>query len=154
MINLKVNGSEYDVDVDADMPLLWVLRESLGLTGTKYGCGLGICGTCTVLVDGVATRSCAIPVAAVSGEVTTIEGIGTPDSLHIVQEEWIRQQVAQCGYCQPGQIVTAVSLLAQNDSPSDTEIDRVFSANLCRCGTYDRIRLAVKSAAERLKTSG
>jgi isoquinoline 1-oxidoreductase alpha subunit len=151
LIRLKVNGSEYRVDVDARMPLLWVLRDELGLTGTKYGCGIGMCGACTVLVDSVATRSCAISVGALAGEVTTIEGIGTPDALHVVQEEWIRHQVAQCGYCQSGQIVTAVSLLAKSRSLSEAEIDEAFSGNLCRCGTYVRIRQAVKSAAERLE---
>lgn len=153
MIRLKVNGSEYRVDVDAEMPLLWVLRDELGLTGTKYGCGIGSCGSCSVLVDGVAMRSCAIRIADVAGEVTTIEGIGTPDALHVIQEEWIGQQVAQCGYCQSGQIMTAVALLAHNQSPSDAEIDAAFSGNLCRCGTYVRIRRAVKSAADRLKAS-
>ena len=148
---IKVNGTEYSVDVDPAMPLLWVLRDELALTGTKYGCGIGICGSCSVLVDGVAQRSCAIAVGKVSGEVTTIEGIGTPDQLHVVQEEWIRHQVAQCGYCQSGQIVNAVALLAQNSSPSEDDIDDALSDNLCRCATYVRIRQAVKSAAERLK---
>ena len=132
------------------MPLLWALRDELGLTGTKYGCGIGICGACSVLVNGVAKRSCAIAVGDVAGEVTTIEGIGRPDALHVVQEEWIRHQVAQCGYCQSGQIITAVSLLARNRSPSNAEIDDAL-ANLCRCGTYARIRQAVRSAAERLQ---
>ena len=153
MFRLQINGTEYSVDVDPAMPLLWVLRDELGLTGTKYGCGIGICGACSVLVDGVAQRACALPVGEVSGAVTTIEGIGTPDSLHVVQEEWIRHQVAQCGYCQPGQIVNAVALLAQNSSPSDDEIDAALSDNLCRCATYVRIRQAVRSAAERLETS-
>ncbi len=150
MIRLKVNGSEVRLDTDPEMPLLWALRDELGLTGTKYGCGIGFCGSCSVLVDGVARRSCALPVGDVAGEVTTIEGIGSPDALHVVQQEWIRHQVAQCGYCQSGQIITAVSLLALNGSPSDAEIDGALS-NLCRCGTYARIRQAVKSAAERLK---
>ncbi|MGD9253110.1 MAG: (2Fe-2S)-binding protein [Holophagae bacterium] len=151
MLRLNVNGTEYHVDVDPEMPLLWVLRDELGLTGTKYGCGIAACGSCTVFVDGEPVPSCAISVGEVDGEVTTIEGIGTPDDLHVVQEEWIRHQVAQCGYCQTGQIMTAVSLLSISSSPTDTEIDEAFSQNLCRCGTYDRIRLAVKSAAERLK---
>ncbi len=153
MIRLKVNGAEYQVNVDTQMPLLWVLRDELGLIGTKYGCGIGFCGSCTVLVDGVAVRSCAIRVTDVAGEVVTIEGIGAPNALHIIQEEWIEQQVAQCGYCQSGQIMTAVALLAQNKSPSDADIDAAFSGNLCRCGTYPRIRQAVKSAAHRLKAS-
>ncbi len=151
MIRLRVNGSEYRVDVDAEMPLLWVLRDELGLTGTKYGCGIGMCGACSILVDGVALRSCTISVGDLAGEVTTIEGISTPDSLHVVQEEWIRHQVAQCGYCQSGQIVAAVALLAENRSPSNVEIDDALSANLCRCGTYVRIRQALKAAAERLQ---
>ena len=146
---LKVNGSEHRVDVEEDMPLLWVLRDELGLTGTKYGCGIGLCGACSVFVDGVVTRSCAISIGSVSGEVTTIEGIGTPESPHAVQKEWIRHQVAQCGYCQSGQIITAVSLLERIRSPSAAEIDAAFSDNLCRCGTYVRIKQAVKSAAER-----
>jgi isoquinoline 1-oxidoreductase alpha subunit len=146
-----VNGREYSVDVDPEMPLLWVLREEIGLTGTKYGCGIALCGSCTVLVDGQATRSCAISIGEVTGEVTTIEGIGTPDDLHVAQEEWIRHQVAQCGYCQPGQIMTAVSLLSQNPSPSDADIDAAFSENLCRCAAYGRIRKAIRSTAERLR---
>jgi isoquinoline 1-oxidoreductase alpha subunit len=153
LIRLEINGIEYNVDVDPAMPLLWVLRDELGLTGTKYGCGIGVCGSCSVLVDGVAQRACAIPVGQVSGAVTTIEGIGTPDNLHVVQEEWIRHQVAQCGYCQSGQIVNAVALLAQNSSPSDEDIDAALSDNLCRCATYVRIRQAVRSAAERLESS-
>lgn len=151
MIQIRVNGSEYSVDVDHAMPLLWVLRDELRLTGTKYGCGIGVCGSCSVLVDGVAQRSCAIAVGELAGAVTTIEGLGTPDKLHVIQEEWIRHQVAQCGYCQPGQILNAVSLLAQNPSPSDGDIDDALKGNLCRCGTYVRIRQAVKSAAERLE---
>lgn len=150
VIRLKVNGSEYRVDTGAEMPLLWALRDELGLTGTKYGCGIGLCGSCSVLVNGVAARSCLLSVGDVAGEVTTIEGLGSPGALHVVQEEWIRHQVAQCGYCQSGQIISAVSLLTLNSSPSDTEIDDALS-NLCRCGTYGRIRQAVKSAAERLK---
>ena len=154
MSQLKVNGAEHSVSVDDDMPLLWVLREELGLTGTKYGCGVGACGSCSVLVNGVAVRSCLIRVADVSGEVTTIEGIGTPESRHAVQEAWISHQVAQCGYCQPGQIVTAVSLLARKPNPSDRDIDEAFAGNLCRCGTYVRIRQAVRSAAERMRAAG
>ena len=151
---LKVNGVEHVLSVDENMPLLWVLRDELGLTGTKYGCGIGACGSCTVLVDGAAIRSCLIRAGDVVGEVTTIEGIGTPAARHVVQEQWIAHQVAQCGYCQPGQIVTAVSLLARNPDPSDEDIDAAFAGNLCRCGTYVRIRQAVRSAARRLKASG
>ena len=150
MIHISINAVEYSVDIDEEMPLLWVLHDELGLTGTKYSCGIGICGACVVLVDGIATRSCVLPAASVKGDVTTIEGIGTPTALHIVQEEWIRLQVAQCGYCQSGQIVTAVALLKQNSSPTDEDIDSAFSSSLCRCGTYTRIRQAVKSAAQRL----
>jgi len=150
MIHLKVNGAEHTIDIDDEMPLLWVLREKLELTGTKYSCGMGLCGSCVVLVDGVPTRSCLLPATRVMGEVTTIEGIGTPDALHVVQQEWIRLQVAQCGYCQSGQIVTAVALLMENNSPNDDDIDSAFSNSLCRCGTYPRIRQAVKSAAKRL----
>jgi isoquinoline 1-oxidoreductase alpha subunit len=151
MIPLKINGTDYKVTVEPNMPLLWVLRDELGLTGTKYGCGIGVCGACAVLVNGVVTRSCAIAVGQVPGEVTTIEGVGTPDAQHLVQEEWIRHQVAQCGYCQSGQIMAAVSLLEQNPTPTDKDIDIAMSANLCRCGTYVRIREAVRSAARRLQ---
>lgn len=153
MIHLKVNGADHEVDADPDMPLLWVLRDELALTGTKYGCGIGACGSCSVLVNGVTMRACLTRVGDVSGEVTTIEGIGTPEALHAVQEAWIDAQVAQCGYCQPGQIIGAVSLLSRNASPSDEDIDLALSAHLCRCGTYVRIRQAVKSAAERLKAT-
>ena len=134
------------------MPLLWALRDELGLTGTKYGCGLGLCGACTVLVDGVAARSCSLRVGDVAGEVTTIEGLGSASDLHLVQEEWIRHQVAQCGYCQPGQIMTAAGLLAGQGSPDDADIDSAL-LNLCRCATYPRIRKAVRSAARGLTSS-
>ena len=150
MIRLRVNGVVHEVDVEAEMPLLWVLRDELGLTGTKYGCGIGMCGSCSVLVDGVAVRSCALGVGDLDGEVTTIEGIGSSGSLHPVQQAWIEHQVAQCGYCQSGQIVTAVSLLERNSSPSDAEIGEAFYDNLCRCSTYARIRQALRSAAANL----
>ena len=149
-MKLKVNGKDHEVDVNAEMPLLWVLRDELGVTGPKYGCGIALCGACTVHIDGEPVRSCALPVSAVFGEVTTIEGLGTPESLHAVQEAWIQQQVAQCGYCQPGQIMSAAALLATNTNPSDAEIDLALSGNLCRCGTYPRIRAAVRAAAEAL----
>ena len=149
MIRLRINGDDYSVDVEPAMPLLWVLRDELGLTGTKYGCGIGMCGSCSVLVDGVAVRSCALGVGEVAGEVTTIEGIGSSQELHPVQQAWIEHQVAQCGYCQPGQIVTAVSLLRRNRSPSEAEIDEAFSENLCRCSTYMRIKKAVVAANKR-----
>ncbi|MEE4163430.1 MAG: (2Fe-2S)-binding protein [Woeseiaceae bacterium] len=150
-MKLIVNGTAYEADVSGDMPLLWVLRDELGITGPKYGCGIGMCGACTVHVDGSPVRSCALPVAAVDGEVTTIEGLGTPDSLSAVQSAWIEHQVAQCGYCQPGQIMSAAALLAENAEPTDADIDRALSGNLCRCGTYPRIRAAVRTAAERLR---
>jgi isoquinoline 1-oxidoreductase alpha subunit len=151
---LTVNGIEHSVAVDDDMPLLWVLRDELGLNGTKYGCGIGACGACSVLMNGVAVRSCLIRAGDVAGEVTTIEGIGAPEALHAVQEAWVAHQVAQCGYCQPGQIVTAISLLARQPDPTDRDIDAAFAGNLCRCGTYVRIREAVRTAAERLKAAG
>ncbi|MGF1621076.1 MAG: (2Fe-2S)-binding protein [Rhodomicrobiaceae bacterium] len=150
-MQLRVNGREHEVDVEDDMPLLWVLRDELGITGPKYGCGIAACGACTVHVDGVAVRSCVLRIGDVTGEVTTIEGLGTPDALHAVQAAWIEHQVAQCGYCQSGQIMAAASFLATNPDPSDEDIDRVMSANLCRCGTYPRIREAVKTAAANLK---
>lgn len=151
MIKLTVNGEAKEVDVTPDMPLLWVLRDELGLTGTKYGCGVAQCGACTVHVDGTAVRSCQQPIGDLDGaEVTTIEGLGTPATLNAVQEAWIEHQVAQCGYCQSGQIMQAASLLDTNSAPNDEEIDAVMSGNLCRCGTYPRIRAAVKSAAAKL----
>lgn len=150
-MHLNVNGKRYELDVEAEMPLLWVLRDELHITGPKYGCGIAMCGACTVHVDGAAVRSCSLPVGQVQGRVTTIEGLGTPDALHAVQKAWIEHQVAQCGYCQPGQIMTAASLLAINPAPSEAEIDTAMSGNLCRCGTYPRIREAVKAAAHNLK---
>lgn len=150
-MKLTINGQEHDVDVSDDMPLLWVLRDELGITGPKYGCGIAMCGACTVHIDGVPVRSCVIPAAAVRGTVTTIEGLGTPAALHVVQRAWIAQQVAQCGYCQSGQIMSAAALLASNPEPTDAEIDTAMSGNLCRCGAYPRIRAAVKAAAASLK---
>ena len=151
-MRLTVNGQEREVDVEADMPLLWVLRDELGLTGTKYGCGIAQCGACTVHMDGVAVRSCQVAAASAEGaDVVTIEGLGTADALHAVQEAWVENQVAQCGYCQSGQIMQAASLLDFNPNPSDDEIDAVMSGNLCRCGTYPRIRAAVKTAAAKLQ---
>ncbi len=151
-MKLKVNGTEHEVDVEEDMPLLWVLRDELGITGPKYGCGIAQCGACTVHLDGVATKSCQVwAVDAVGVEVTTIEGLGTPEALHAVQAAWVEHQVAQCGYCQSGQIMLAASLLSDSPSPTDDEIDDAMSANLCRCGTYPRIRAAVKSAAAKLQ---
>ena len=150
-MKIKVNGTDHLVEVSPDMPLLWVLRDELRIKGPKYGCGIAQCGACTVHVDGVAMRSCQIPVGDLEGEVTTIEGLGTPAALHAVQQAWIEHQVAQCGYCQSGQIMQAASLLAENGDPSDQDIDEAMSGNLCRCGTYLRIREAVKTAAKRLR---
>ncbi|WP_121634379.1 (2Fe-2S)-binding protein [Tropicibacter alexandrii] len=146
--SLTVNGQTHDVDLPDDVPLLWVLRDALNLTGTKYGCGVASCGACTVQIDGEAVRSCQVALADVWGEVTTIEGLGTPDTLHRLQQAWIDHQVAQCGYCQSGQIMQAASLLAENPAPSDDDIDAAMSGNICRCGTYPRIRAAIKSVTE------
>lgn len=150
-MRLNVNGKLHELDVEPGMPLLWVLRDELNITGPKYGCGIAMCGACTVHVDGAAVRSCSLPVGQVQGHVTTIEGLGTPDARHAVQRAWIEHQVAQCGYCQPGQIMAAASLLAANPAPTEAEIDAAMSGNLCRCGTYPRIREAVKAAAHNLK---
>lgn len=150
MFHLKVNGTTHDLDIEEDMPLLWVLRDELGITGPKYGCGIAQCGACTVHIDGEAVRSCSVPVGDVDGPVTTIEGLGAPDALHAVQQAWIEHQVAQCGYCQSGQIMQAASFLQENTTPSDADIDDAMSGNLCRCGTYPRIRTAVKTAAAKL----
>ena len=150
-MKLTVNGKPYELEVEPEMPLLWVLRDELGITGPKYGCGIAWCGTCTVHVDGLAVRSCVYPVGDVEGQVTTIEGLGTPEALHAVQAAWIEHQVAQCGYCQPGQMMTAAAFLAETPNPSDEDIDTALSDNLCRCGTYPRIRAAVKTAAAKLK---
>lgn len=151
MIRLKINGNIRQVDVSPDMPLLWVLRDELGLTGTKYGCGVAQCGACTVHVNGEAVRSCQQPVGEVGdGAVTTIEGLGTPEVMHAVQDAWAAHQVAQCGYCQSGQIMQAAALLSFIPNPTDADIDEGMSGNLCRCGTYPRIRAAVKTAAQKL----
>lgn len=149
-MKLTVNGTEHTLDVEPEMPLLWALRDELKITGPKYGCGIAQCGACTVHVDGMAVRSCSINVGDVDGEVTTIEGLGSPEVMHAVQEAWVEHQVAQCGYCQSGQIMQAASFLDLNSVPNDAEIDAAMSANLCRCGTYPRIRAAVKTAAKKL----
>jgi isoquinoline 1-oxidoreductase subunit alpha len=149
-MQLMVNGTQHDIDVEPDMPLLWVLRDELGITGPKYGCGIAACGACTVHIAGVAVRSCQVAVADVDGPVTTIEGLGTPAALHAVQAAWIDHQVAQCGYCQSGQIMQAASMLAANPNPTDEDIDAEMGGNLCRCGTYPRIRAAIKTAAATL----
>lgn len=149
-MQITVNGTAHQVDVEDDMPLLWVLRDELGITGVKYGCGIAQCGACTVHIDDQAVRSCQVAAADVDGAVTTIEGLGEPASLHAVQAAWIDHQVAQCGYCQSGQMMQAASLLAENPAPTDADIDEAMSGNLCRCGTYPRIRAAVKTAAKTL----
>ena len=150
-MDIKINGKTVSIEADPEMPLLWALRDITGLTGTKFGCGIAMCGACTVLIDGEPTRSCSIALEDVSGEVTTIEALAGDDgTLHAVQEAWIEHQVAQCGYCQSGQIMSAVALLATNGSPSDADIDDAMSGNLCRCGTYPRIRAAIHSAARKL----
>ena len=147
-ISLNVNGQAHSIEVSPDTPLLWVLRDNLGLTGTKYGCGIGACGTCTVHLDGNAVRSCTLPVGQVGDQpITTIEGLST-DGDHPLQQAWLAENVSQCGYCQPGQIMAAAALLAENLSPSDADIDVAMSGNLCRCGTYQRIRSAIHRAAQ------
>ncbi|MGR3608097.1 MAG: (2Fe-2S)-binding protein [Sulfitobacter sp.] len=152
-MKLTVDGTTHEVDVEEDMPLLWVLRDELGITGPKYGCGIAQCGACTVHVDGVAVRSCQLAAGGVDGAVTTINGLGAPAVRHAVQDAWIEMQVAQCGYCQSGQIMQAAAFLDVKPSPTDAEIDAAMSGNLCRCGTYPRIREAVKSAALKLKAT-
>jgi len=149
-MKLDVNGRQYEVDVPTDMPLLWVLRDVIGLTGTKFGCGMMQCGACTVHVDGAAMRSCVTPAASLAGKkITTIEGLSA-DASHAVQRAWIETDVVQCGYCQSGQVMAAAALLAQKPKPTDADIDAAMSGNLCRCGTYQRIRTAVHRASELL----
>ena len=150
-MRLTVNGTPHELDVEPEMPLLWALRDELGITGPKYGCGMGVCGACTVHVAGKPVRSCSMPVGNVTQPVTTSEGLGTPESLHAVQRAWIEVQVAQCGYCQSGQMMTAAALLAQNKAPSAAQIDDAMHPHLCRCGTYPRLRQAVQRAAELLR---
>lgn len=148
-LTLRINGRTEVVDVPADMPLLWVIRDILGLTGTKYSCGIGACKTCAVHLDGVVVPSCVIPASDVAGrEITTIEGLGGGE-LHPVQKAWQEEEVSQCGYCQPGQLMTAAALLARNRAPTDAEIDEAMGGVLCRCGTYPRIRRAIHRAARR-----
>ena len=149
---LTVNGESRTLDLPPDMPLLWVLREGLNLTGTKFGCGIASCGACTVHLNGQAVRSCQVPLSEAAGvDIVTIEGLGTPAALHAVQAAWLDGQVAQCGYCQSGQILQAAALLAATPDPTDTEIDEAMAGNLCRCGSYPRIRAAVHDAANRMK---
>jgi len=153
VITLKVNGKQLNADVDPATPLLWVLRETLGLTGTKYGCGMALCGACTVHLDGEAIRSCVKRVSDAAGkEITTIEGL-SPDLGHPLQKAWMEIDVPQCGYCQSGQLMSAAALLAENSNPSDTDIDEGMAGNICRCGTYPRIRRAIHRAAE-IKAQG
>jgi len=151
MIRLNVNGKVHDLDVDPDTPLLWVLREDLGLTGTKYGCGIAFCGACTIHVDGHATRSCVLPASAAQGKkIVTIEGLGSAAAagkMHPVQRAWIEEDVVQCGYCQSGQIMSAAALLAARPKPTDADIDAALAGNVCRCGTYQRVRAAIHRAA-------
>jgi isoquinoline 1-oxidoreductase alpha subunit len=148
MTDLTINGKTHTVDAEDDMPLLWAIRDLAGYTGTKFGCGIGMCGACSILLDGALTRSCVTPVSAAKGKaITTIEGLAAEKGLHPVQEAWVEQDVPQCGYCQSGQIVAAVALLKENPNPSDEEI-RAKMVNLCRCGTYQQIFAAVKRAAE------
>jgi isoquinoline 1-oxidoreductase alpha subunit len=148
MVKFRLNGADVEVDVPGDMPLLWVLRDTLGYTGTKYGCGMALCGACTVHVDGQATRSCVVPVAGIAGrDITTIEGIGSLENLHPVQQAWIEEQVPQCGYCQPGMIMAVAAFLETNPAPTDEAINGAIT-NICRCGTYPRIRRAIHRAAE------
>ena len=147
-MKLTVNGKAIDLDVAEDMPLLWALRDAAGILGPKFGCGIGACGACTVLIDGTPVRSCSISVADVRGGITTIEGLAENGKLHKVQQAWLEEQVSQCGYCQAGQIMSAVALLKEIPHPTDADIDNAMGGNLCRCGTYPKIRSAIKRAAE------
>jgi isoquinoline 1-oxidoreductase alpha subunit len=152
MISITINNQMVSVDAASDTPLLWVLRDHLGMTGTKFGCGMALCGACTVHIDGAATRSCVLPLSAVAGRsITTIEGL-SKDRSHAVQKAWLEIDVPQCGYCQSGQIMSAVALLKANPKPNDADIDAAMSGNICRCGTYPRIRKAIHRAAELLQT--
>ena len=154
MRTLLINGKVHRVDLPDEVPLLWVLRDELGLTGTKYGCGVAACGACTVHMNGAAVRSCQVALGDVAGAIVTIEGLGTPEKLSVLQQAWADHQVAQCGYCQSGQIMQAADLLEQNPEPTDQDIDDAMQGNLCRCGTYPRIRAAIHDAAARMKAEG
>ena len=153
LMRLTVNGRPLEIEADPEMPLLWALRDIAGILGPKFGCGIAACGACTVHVDGTPVRSCALPLGQVNGAVTTIEGIASEDRLHPVQQAWLEEQVAQCGYCQAGQIMTAVALLDEIPEPTDQDIDNAMGGNLCRCGTYPKIRAAIHRAAA-LKLAG
>jgi isoquinoline 1-oxidoreductase alpha subunit len=152
-MRLTVDGQPIDIDADPNMPLLWALRDIAGKTGPKFGCGIAACGACTVHIDGQPVRSCSLPVGQVDGDIITIEGLAVDGKLHPVQQAWLQEQVAQCGYCQAGQIMSAVALLDQVADPTDDDIDAAMNGNLCRCGTYPKIRAAIKKAAI-LKTAG
>ncbi len=152
-IRLSVNGTTHTVEVDGNMPLLWVLRDELGLLGTKYGCGAGLCGACSVLIDGVARRSCLQAVGTVNSEITTIEGLDGMELADNIQQEWVSHQVAQCGYCQPGQIIQAFDLLSHKHNPTEEDITNAMNGNLCRCGTYSRISTAIKAVLNKNGTS-
>ena len=154
MRTLLINGKVHRVDLPDEVPLLWVLRDELGMTGTKFGCGVAACGACTVHMNGAAVRSCQVALGDVTGAIVTIEGLGTPEKLSVLQKAWADHQVAQCGYCQSGQIMQAADLLAQNPEPTDQDIDDAMQGNLCRCGTYPRIRAAIHDAAARMKAEG
>ncbi len=151
MIHFTLNGESVETDAPGDTPLLWVIRDHFKLKGSKFGCGMGLCGACTMHLNGSAVRTCIMPVAGVADQaVTTIEGLGSPENLHVVQQAWLQHNVPQCGYCQSGQIMSGSALLAQNNNPSDADIDAAMQGNICRCGTYPRIRKAIHSAAEQL----
>lgn len=149
--SVTINGTSHQVDLPDNVPLLWVLRDEIGLTGTKYGCGVAACGACTVHIDGEAVHSCQVALGDVWGAVTTIEGVGTPDAMAAIQAAWVDHQVAQCGYCQSGQIMQAAALLQENPNPTDSDIDDAMQGNLCRCGTYPRIRAAIHTASDKMK---
>ena len=154
MIRFQLNNNPVDVDVDPDTPLLWVVRDHFKLKGSKFGCWMGLCGACTMHMNGAAVRTCTLPVAAVQGaSITTIEGLGTPDKLHPLQQAWVEHSVPQCGYCQSGQLMSASALLATNPNPSDADIDTAMNGNICRCGTYGKIKLAIKAGAQAINSA-
>ncbi|MDO7635339.1 MAG: (2Fe-2S)-binding protein [Porticoccaceae bacterium] len=154
MIRFQLNNNPVDVDVDPDTPLLWVVRDHFKLKGSKFGCGMGLCGACTMHMNGTAVRTCTLPVAAVQGaSITTIEGLGTSDKLHPLQQAWVEHSVPQCGYCQSGQLMSASALLATNPNPSDADIDTAMNGNICRCGTYGKIKLAIKAGAQAINSA-